>query len=76
MSHLTDHILYNIQYSDDPNLKAAKTLLDRIHTRRLYKLIRSYNLILVSKKVFNIKYRLIFSCNNQLKCAKNIKVWI
>lgn len=48
MSYLTDHILYDIQYSNDPNLEEAKSLLNRLHTRNLYKLINSYNLILVS----------------------------
>jgi len=48
MSRLTDHILYDIQYSHDPNLEEAKSLLNRLHTRHLYKFIGSYNLIFVS----------------------------
>jgi len=48
MSYLTDHIFYDIQCSQDPNLEEAKNLLKRIHTRDLYKFICSYNLIFVS----------------------------
>lgn len=48
MSYLTDHIFYDIQYSQDPNLEEAKSLLKRVHTRNLYKFICSYNLIFVS----------------------------
>lgn len=48
MSRLTDHILYDIQYSHDPNLEEAKSLLNRLFTRHLYKYIGSYNLIFVS----------------------------
>lgn len=48
MSRLTDHIFYDIQYSLDPNLEEARSLLNRVHTRHLYQFIGSYNLILVS----------------------------
>lgn len=48
MACLTDHIMYDIQYSHDPNLEEAKSLLNRLHTRHLYHLIGSYNLIFVS----------------------------
>jgi len=52
MSRLTDHILYDIQYSHDPNLEDAKSLLNRLYTRHLYKFIGSYNLIFVSIKIY------------------------
>lgn len=55
MSYLTDHILYNIQYSHDPNLKEAKSLLKRLLTRHLYKFVGSYNLLIVSIVSNNIK---------------------
>jgi hypothetical protein len=48
MSYLTDHILYDIQYSHDPNLKEAKILLNRLLSRDLYKFVGSYNLLIVS----------------------------
>lgn len=48
MSRLTDHILYDIQYSHEPNLAEARSLLHRLHTRHLYHLIGSYNLTFVS----------------------------
>lgn len=49
MACLTDHIIYDIQYSHDPNLEEAKNLLNQLHTRHLYNLIGSYNLIFVSR---------------------------
>lgn len=52
MSYLTDHILYDIQYSLDPNLEEAKHLLNRLHMRHLYKCIGSYNLLFVSKNFY------------------------
>lgn len=58
MSRLTDHILCDIQYSHDPNLEEAKSLLNRLHTRHLYKFIGSYNLIFVSI-ILNIFLNLI-----------------
>lgn len=59
MSRLTDHILYDIQYSHDPNLEEAKSLLNRLHTRHLYKFIGSYNLIFVSIMLIFFKFNLI-----------------
>lgn len=65
MSCLTDHIMYDIQYSNDPNLEEAKSLLNRLNTRHLYKLIGSYNLIFVSiiLKIYLISYNNFFTFN-------------
>lgn len=53
MSRLTDHILCDIQYSNDPKLEEAKSLLNRLQTRHLYKFIGSYNLIFINKEIYN-----------------------
>lgn len=59
MSCLTDHILYDIQYSHDPNLEAAKQLLNRVHMRHLYTFIGSYNLLFVSMIFLTNKFKIL-----------------
>lgn len=51
MSRLTDHILYEIEYSLDPNLITAQNLLKNLQNRNLYKFVGSYNLNVVSIKI-------------------------
>lgn len=69
MSHLSDHILYDIQYSHDPNLEEAKSLLNRLLTRHLYKFVGSFNLLFVSIVSNNITFLFIF---NQYFCFENL----
>ncbi|XP_050434424.1 deoxynucleoside triphosphate triphosphohydrolase SAMHD1 [Adelges cooleyi] len=50
MSRLTDHILYEIEYSLDPNLITAQNLLKNLQNRNLYKFVGSYNLNVINQE--------------------------
>lgn len=76
MSRLTDHILYDIQYSHEPNLAEARSLLHRLHTRHLYHLIGSYNLTFVSIIHFKLFKSFNFFVYILFKCTLNINLML
>lgn len=39
MSEFTDHVYYDILYSRDPKLAEARTILQRVLSRKLYKFV-------------------------------------
>ena len=56
---MTDCVLHQLQYSNEPQLEGARTLLQRVSTRKLYKLVGEHVLGSTSSSFASIKKQVL-----------------